>query len=72
MATATQTLEKTRSDQSWIAWSAIFAGLIFLVYSHVLKALVVNWWTDPDYGHGFFVVLFSGYVLWRQRARWMA
>jgi exosortase len=72
MSTAAQTLDKTASDQSWIAWSAILSGLVLLLYSHILKALVVNWWTDPDYGHGFFVVLFSGYVLWRQRARWIA
>jgi exosortase len=72
MSSASQTLDKTASDQSWIAWSAILSGLVLLLYSHILKALVVNWWIDPDYGHGFFVVLFSGYVLWRQRARWMA
>ena len=71
MSTATQTFGKTAAVQSWMAWSAILTGLLFLIYSHVLRALVMNWWTDPDYGHGFFVVLFSGYVLWRQRARWM-
>jgi hypothetical protein len=60
MSTAIQTLDKTASDQRWIAWSAILSGPVPLLYSHVLKALVVNWWTDPDYGHGFFVVLFSG------------
>jgi exosortase len=71
MATTTQTLDKASADQGWIAWSGILLGLVLLIYSHVLKALVLNWWNDPDYGHGFFVVLFSGYVLWHQRARWM-
>lgn len=71
MATTTQTLDKASADQGWIAWSGILLGLMLLIYSHVLKALVLNWWDDPDYGHGFFVVLFSGYVLWHQRARWM-
>src|SRR5580692_5525086 len=68
----TATFSKTTTDQSWIAWSAILSGLIVLVYFHVLRALVLNWWTDPDYSHGFFVVLFSGYVLWRQQGRWKA
>lgn len=30
----------------------------------------MQWWTDPDYGHGFLVPLISVYVLWHQRARW--
>lgn len=72
MSTTTQTFEKSTRDQGWIAWSAVLLGLIVLVYFHVLRALVLNWWTDPDYSHGFFVVLFSGYVLWRQRERWKA
>ena len=71
MSTTTQTLDKASADQGWIAWSGILLGLVLLIYSHVLKALVLNWWNDPDYGHGFFVVLFSGYVLWRLRGRWM-
>ena len=71
MATTTQTLDKASAEQGWIAWSGILLGLVLLIYSHVLKALVLNWWNDPDYGHGFFVVLFSGYVLWRLRGRWM-
>ena len=36
-----------------------------------MKALAVDWWTNSDYGHGFFVPLFSGYILWHQRRRWM-
>jgi exosortase len=52
-------------------WSAILSGLVFLLYAPVLKHLVEQWWTDPDYGHGFFIPLFSGYILWRERQRWM-
>ncbi|MGA9883709.1 MAG: exosortase/archaeosortase family protein [Candidatus Acidiferrales bacterium] len=47
------------------------AALVILLYGDILKALVQNWWTDPDYGHGFFVVPFSAFVLWRSRRRWM-
>jgi len=41
------------------------------LYAPVLKALLVQWWRDPDYSHGFLVPVFSGYILWRQRKRWM-
>jgi len=56
----------------WLVWSAIIAGLVGFLYASILPALVVQWWSDPDYGHGFFVPLFSAYVLWRQRGRILA
>ena len=42
-----------------------------LLYAPVLRLLVSQWWTYPNYGHGFFVPLFSAYILWHQRERWM-
>jgi exosortase len=60
-------VSKGRGD---IAWAAFLTGLLVLLYFSILKLLVYQWWTDPDYGHGFFVPLFSGYVLWRERERW--
>ena len=57
------------SRRLWV-WSMILIGLILLLYAAVIKSLVVQWWTDADYGHGFFVPLFSGYILWRARERW--
>jgi len=51
-------------------WSVILAGLVVLVYASVIKNLVVQWWTDVNYGHGFFVPLLSGYILWHERERW--
>jgi len=70
MSTAAQRLE-TPTDGSWIAWSAILSGLFLSQYAAVLLHLVQQWWTDPDYGHGFFIPLFSGFVLWRERKRWL-
>jgi exosortase len=29
--------------------------------------MVVQWWQDPDYGHGFVVPLFVGYLLYQRR-----
>jgi exosortase len=51
-------------------WCAILSGLVVLLYASVIRNLVVQWWTDPDYGYGFFIPLFSGYILWRERERW--
>jgi exosortase len=49
----------------------ILSCLLLLLYAPILRNLVLQWWSDPDYSHGFFVPLFSGYILWRQRERWM-
>ncbi len=34
-----------------------------------LVHLVAQWWSDPNYSHGFFVPLFSAFVIWQERAR---
>ena len=48
------------------------AGLILVtvlvaVYWKILYALVMQWWSDPNYSHGFLVPLFCAYLVWRQR-----
>ena len=53
-----------------MVWPSVFVVLTFILYAPILKQLVMQWWSDPDYGHGFLVPLISGYVLWHQRARW--
>lgn len=50
----------------------LLAGLVVALYGPVLKLLVLDWWQDPNYGHGFFVPLFVGYILWQERSRWRA
>jgi exosortase len=59
------------ADRRWFVWPTILSGLVLLLYAPVVKHLVLQWWSDPDYSHGFFVPLFSGYIFWRQRERWM-
>jgi hypothetical protein len=71
MATTAQPVSALWKSRDWLVWSAVLGGLFVLLYGPVLKALVLDWWTEPDYGHGFFVPLFSLYVLWHQRERWM-
>ena len=43
--------------------------LIGWLYSFILYHLVVQWWQDPNFSHGFFVPLFSTFVLWQDRFR---
>jgi exosortase len=71
MATVTGPLQeqtaatRTRS----VPWPAIawFAILIFVGFYPTLVALVSQWATDEDVGHGFFVPLVAGYIAWQRR-----
>jgi exosortase len=62
--TAPQTVEKRTY---WGIWASVLTVLLFVLYGPILAHLVENWWSNPDYSHGFLVPLFSGYVLWKQR-----
>ena len=66
----TEHVETRLWSRQLVVWSVILVGLILLLYASVIKGLAVQWWTDADYGHGFFVPLFSIYILWRERERW--
>jgi len=69
---------EARNPESVANWRQPFlvglllAGLVVALYAPVLKLLVLDWWQDPNYGHGFFVPLFVGYILWQERSRWRA
>jgi exosortase len=47
----------------------ILAALLFWLYLPTLTHLVVQWWDDPNFSHGFFVPLFAGFVIWQGRSR---
>jgi exosortase len=51
----------------WIVW-AWFGVLLLLSYGPVLWRLVQQWDLDPDMGHGFFVPLVAGFIVWQKRA----
>jgi exosortase len=48
---------------------AILAALALWLYGPTLVHLVGQWWHDPNFSHGFFVPLFSAFVLWQERQR---
>jgi exosortase len=52
-----------------ILWPGFLLGLLVLLYAGVFKGLILQWWSNPDYGHGFFVPLLSFFILWRERER---
>ena len=51
-------------------WKAVvLLGLIGWLYASILGRLVGQWWSDPNFSHGFFVPAFALFVLWQDRSR---
>jgi len=46
---------------------AVLGGLIGFLYYDILARLAMNWWTDPNFSHGFLVPIFSAFLVWRDR-----
>jgi exosortase len=47
----------------------VLATVSIWLYWPTLTHLVWQWWTDPNFSHGFFVPLFSAFVIWQERDR---
>src|SRR5690242_2318304 len=49
-------------------WKAVALGsLILWLYAAILGHLFEQWWTDPNFSHGFLAPPFAAFVLWRNR-----
>jgi exosortase len=64
MAGSPQSAETISFPWTTIAW---VAALLAVCYGPVLLALGNQWNTDPDMGHGFFVPVIAGYIVWQMR-----
>lgn len=67
----TPAVEKSLKFQ-WPWTKFAWLGLLLIgCYAPVLKALVGEW-DNPDMGHGYFVPLAAGFIIWQQRAELLA
>ena len=41
--------------------------LLAALYWDIVYDMVLRWWEDPDYSHGFLVPLFCGFLIWKRR-----
>jgi exosortase len=57
---------KTLFRIDWLPY-AIIAGLLCVLYYRVAVKLVYDWYTLPDYSHGFLVPFFAAFLIWDKR-----
>ena len=48
------------------AWVVLLAGFLW-TYRETIGHIVTIWYSTPDYGHGFFVPIFAGFLLWQRQ-----
>ncbi len=69
-ATPTLTVTATNSRLTVYLQIGILSVFALLLYWTTLTGLVQQWWQDSDASHGFIVVIFSGYLLWKTKSSW--
>ncbi|MGC9199368.1 MAG: exosortase A [Acidobacteriaceae bacterium] len=57
---------KVTATGSWLPY-LLLSLPITAIYYKVVAELVINWYTDPDFSHGFLVVPFAAFLLWQKR-----
>ncbi len=70
---ATTPLVKVRQSSSAVSidWLSIiwFGALLIACYAPILYRMASQWANDENMGHGFFVPLVAGYIVWERRAQ---
>src|SRR2546430_9645335 len=72
MMAATQSVGNVAetSRRTIVTQGIVLGVLVVVLYWSTIGGLVKQWWTDSDSSHGFIVVIFAGYLLWRSREQW--
>jgi exosortase len=68
-APPSQEREVAPEHTSWQQWlpEILLVALLIAIYWGVAAKLVYDWYTEPDFSHGFLVPLFSAYLVWTKR-----
>ena len=57
------------NSNSWMKWAPIFALSVLLatLYYRIAIKLVKDWYTFPDFSHGFLIPFFVAFLVWDKR-----
>lgn len=66
IAPPTEERESATSREAWVPW-IVLSCLLVAIYWGIAIKLVSDWYSNPDFSHGFLVPLFSAYLIWSKR-----
>jgi exosortase len=71
LQTEVSTVRPRLADSGPVLYSQLgaLAALSLWLYWSTLSGLLGQWWHDPNFSHGFFVPLFSIFIVWQERER---
>ena len=49
-----------------LLWFIPISGLLIILYWEIAPGLVLDWYNDPDYSHGFLVPFLSAFFIWER------
>src|SRR6185437_2484386 len=60
-----------RGESRWSVGSiyGLALGALAIVYAPVLVGLFADWYSNPNYSHGFIIPFAVAFIVWQQRAR---
>lgn len=69
LAPSSEERESAPAQPGWQRWmpAILLLCLLVAIYWGVTVKLVSDWYTNPDFSHGFLVPLFSAYLVWARR-----
>lgn len=57
---------RSRPAAAAVGWLALLLVLLSLLYHDAARSMVLQWWNEEDYNHGFVVPIFAAYLVWQQ------
>ncbi|HTV56299.1 MAG TPA: exosortase/archaeosortase family protein [Terriglobia bacterium] len=60
---------ETHAVRKWLWPSVVLAAVLVYLYANILHRLVGEWWSNPNFSHGFFVPPFAAFLIWKNRDR---
>lgn len=71
---AMNSFSQTKTQGHWkngINYTSIITAccvlLLVFLYWEIVYKLVLDWWDDPNYSHGFLIPFISAYLIWERR-----
>lgn len=61
--------DETGSTALTVGSLGLLTALAVILYAPVLVSMVQQWWSDPNYGHGFLVPAFAAFIVSREWSR---